>query len=251
MKDDERDGAGGVAPPGEGAVEVAFGEVLPQDAPVRRRLQARRLLRAEVFYAAALAAFAALTLTVSLNPRITLDERAAVAWQSVPGLFEFMRLVSVPGDRWIPHALTTLTVLILLLLQRFSEAGSLALSTGGGALLSRTLKEFIGRPRPSSEVVEVFRVIDTKSFPSGHVTFYVCYFGFLFFVAYAVLPRGSLRRRLALLLTGLPVLLVGPSRVYLGEHWPSDTLGAYLMSGLWLALCLDLYRRWKKTKRAK
>jgi undecaprenyl-diphosphatase len=85
----------------------------------------------------------------------------------------------------------------------------------------------------------------TRSFPSGHVTFYVSYFGFLFFTAYALLPRGSLLRRLALTLTALPVLLIGVSRVYLGEHWPSDTIGAYLWSGVWLAFVLWMYGRWK------
>ena len=85
-----------------------------------------------------------------------------------------------------------------------------------------------------------------ESFPSGHVTFYVCFFGFLFFVAFALLPKGSNVRRVACALAALPVLLVGLSRVYLGAHWPSDTLGAYLFSGLWLAFSLDLYRRWKR-----
>jgi undecaprenyl-diphosphatase len=42
------------------------------------------------------------------------------------------------------------------------------------------------------------------------------------------------------------VLLIGVSRVHLRAHWPSDALGAYLLSGLWLGLCLDLYRRWKR-----
>lgn len=52
-------------------------------------------------------------------------------------------------------------------------------------------------------------------------------------------------RRLALLLTTLPILLIGLSRVHQYAHWPSDTLGAYLLGGLWLAFSLDMYRRMK------
>ena len=250
MNHESQKDRGGEAQETVSPVEVALDETLPKDAPVRRRLAARRLLRAEVYYAAALAAFALLTFYVYYNPYFHWDERAADLLQSTPGLFEFMRLVSIPGDGWIAHAITSATVLAFLALRRFSEASALALSAGGGGLLSRSFKVLIGRPRPSREFVEVFRDIDSNSFPSGHVTFYVCYFGFLFFVAYAILPRGSVRRRVALTLTALPVLLVGLSRVYLGEHWPSDTLGAYLMSGVWLAFCLDLYRRWKKPPQA-
>jgi undecaprenyl-diphosphatase len=109
------------------------------------------------------------------------------------------------------------------------------------------MKMLIARPRPSAEVgIQVYRDTVSQSFPSGHVTFYVCYFGFLFFVAYALLPLRSLARRLALTFTALPVALVGLSRIYLGAHWPSDTLGAYLWSGIWLAFSLEMYRRWKE-----
>jgi undecaprenyl-diphosphatase len=108
------------------------------------------------------------------------------------------------------------------------------------------VKYVVARPRPTLEHVRVSGEWAHESFPSGHVTFYVCFFGFLFFVAFALLPRGSFVRRVALVLTALPVALVGLSRIYLGAHWPSDTLGAYLLSGLWLALSLHLYRRWKQ-----
>ena len=206
----------------------------------------RRLMRAEVYYGAALAAFASLTAFAYFNAYFGWDLRAARAVQGVAGLYEFMRLVSRFGDGWAPIALTTATALVFLLFRRRSEAFGLIFSAAGGSLVARLLKTAIARPRPAADLVRVFTEGDSLSFPSGHVTFYVTYFGFLFFVAYALLPRASLARRLALASTALPVLLVGLSRVYLGRHWPSDTLGAYLMGGLWLALALDLYRRWKK-----
>jgi len=224
------------------------GAAEPPKEALRRRLAARRLLRAESFYGFGLAAFAVLALLAYRHAYFGWDLRAARAVQSVdfPGWAEFMRAASYAGDGWVPHALVAATMLLFFWRRRFSEGAGIVLSAGAGGLLSKALKILVGRPRPSADLVGFSYLSDEMSFPSGHVTFYVCYFGFLFFVAYAVLPRGSLSRRLALALAALPVLLVGLSRVYLRAHWPSDTLGAYLFAGLWLGLSLEMYRRWKK-----
>jgi len=216
----------------------------------RRRRVVRRLQRAQVVYLTVLALFTTLALLAHADAYFSWDVTAARSLQSLssPALDQAMSAVSVFGNTWKPWALATATTALFLAWRKRSEAFGLIFSAGGGAALNALLKLLIARPRPSSDLVTVFRRVGGRSFPSGHVTFYVCYFGFLFFLAYAHLPRGSLIRRAALILTATPIALVGLSRIYLGAHWPSDTIGAYLMSGLWLALSLHLYRRWKESE---
>jgi len=222
-----------------------------ESAPVRaslRRRAARRLLRAETLYAVMLLGFAVLAFFAYFNAYFGWDLRVAHSLQnlSLPGLPDFMRFVSVFGNKWKPYAITTVTLIVFWIFGHRSEAAGLLLSAGGSAVLNGLIKILIARPRPTLELVRVEVDLQTRSFPSGHVTFYVCYFGFLFFTAYALLPLRSLARRTTLTLCVLPIALVGFSRVYLGAHWPSDTLGAYLMGGVWLALSLHMYRIWKE-----
>ena len=214
----------------------------------RRRRESRRLWRAEVFYAAGLAAFAVLAVLAHAYAYFGWDLRLARAIQSVgaPAWAALMDWVSVFGNRWTPYALAVATALLFFAWRRRSEAAGILLSTAGGAILSNTFKLLVGRPRPSAELVGFAYKSSEASFPSGHVIFYVCYFGFLFFAAYALLPRAARARRALLALSALPVLLVGVSRVYLRAHWPSDVLGAYLLGGVWLALSLAIYERWKR-----
>ncbi|HEX8337055.1 MAG TPA: phosphatase PAP2 family protein [Pyrinomonadaceae bacterium] len=215
---------------------------------LRRLAAARRLLRAVTAFLVGLAAFAVLAVLAKANAYFAWDERVADRIQSFspPGMEAFMRAVSLPGDGVTSWLVVGAALLFFFLRGRRSEAFGVLLSAAGGSSISRLVKYVVGRPRPTMEHVRVSGEWAHESFPSGHVTFYVCFFGFLFFTAFALLPKGSTVRRVACGLAALPVLLVGLSRVYLGAHWPSDVLGAYLLSGMWLALSLDLYRRWKR-----
>ncbi|HEV2880564.1 MAG TPA: phosphatase PAP2 family protein [Pyrinomonadaceae bacterium] len=232
-------------------MEEATGEQLPIESARRRllrRVAASRLWRAQVRYGIILFAFAVLAYYARANAYFAWDRAVAHQIQGLrtPALDVLMYAVSYIGYGLIPYAIAFATFLVFLAARRRSEAYALLFSTAGSGLLNRAIKMLIARPRPAAPDVNVFRLHGGQSFPSGHVTFYVCYFGFLFFVAYALLPKRSLARRLALTLTSLMIALVGISRVYLGAHWPSDTIGAYFLGGLWLGFSLYLYGRWKE-----
>ena len=162
------------------------------------------------------------------------------------GLHELMRLVSGFGNA---PKIISITVIVLLACNKRSEAFWLTFSGLGGWFISMQLKHLFANPRPSADVVDVFHQWNNGSFPSGHLVFYICFFGFIFFVAREQLTRGSLLRRGVMLLTAVLIVLVGFSRVFLGEHWVSDLPGSYLLGALWLALSLKLYRAWRRARR--
>ena len=74
---------------------------------------------------------------------------------------------------------------------------------------------------------------------------YVALFGFLAYLAWIAL-RSRVLRWAAVSLCVVLLVLVGPSRIYLGAHWASDVLGGYLLGGLWLSVVLHAYVAWQE-----
>lgn len=215
-------------------------EVRPQE----KQRRGRRFLRLYLaFLALAVVVFITLALLVcGQDTLLRFDQPIERAVQGVtfPGYGWLLTHVSDFG--YPPLTLVTYAVVFAALLgaRKRREAvigigAALLASLGGSAL-----RQLIERPRPSDTLVNVARHIVGYGFPSGHVTQYTTLFGFAFYVVF-VGWRGGVPRAVILGLLGLLVALVGPSRVYLGAHWPSDTLGAYLYGGLWLAGSIELH----------
>jgi membrane-associated phospholipid phosphatase len=108
--------------------------------------------------------------------------------------------------------------------------------------LNALVKLPIARPRPTADLVEVFFQMSDYSFPSGHTAQYTALFGFAFFLVYALARRSRWRSALLALLA-LPIVLVGLSRIYLGQHWFSDVLGGYALGTLFLVPYCWAYTR--------
>src|SRR5204862_5225879 len=103
-----------------------------------------------------------------------------------------------------------------------TEAG-FAVAASGSSLLTEAIKAIIARPRPDADLVTVLAGASGHSFPSGHTLFYVTFFGYLAYVGYALWKPGRFRRAV-LWVCGALMLLVGPSRIWMGQHWASGVL---------------------------
>ena len=196
------------------------------------------------FGACLLLAFLALAIPAHSHTYFSWDPGVAARIQRIPGVYGLMSAASQFGNGWTPFVVTVVTCLLFLAFRLRGEAAGLGLCVALGALINRVLKFLIARQRPEAGIIAVLQQPGGLSFPSGHVALYVGFFGFLWSVSRARLPPSSRTRRLLLILLPIPVALVGVSRVYLGAHWPSDVIGAYLWSSAWLLCCLRIFRHW-------
>jgi undecaprenyl-diphosphatase len=212
--------------------------------PTTRR---RRAAVFQSFVLIASAAFIALAVAAHFAPYFPLDlvVTRTVQSQQSPALDAIMRLESWIG--YIPQAdLFVLATIIGLVLAGLRWEAVAAGFAALGCALVTLIKLAVYRPRPMGSLVHVVSSMDTTSFPSGHVVLATLYCGFLAFLAYTLLQHSTLRTSL-LIIAGLVIALMGPSRIYLGHHWFSDVMGAYVFGGLWLAMTIRFYR-WGKPK---
>ena len=210
----------------------------------------KREYRTLLFQAAlfsAIGAFAVLTFMVATVPSFAIDLQITRTVQSIdsPLFAVIMSLISWPGFSPQSYIISVLIVLFIYSLGLHWEALSALVAALLPPMVNVLVKGLIRRPRPTIDLVHVFRVLDSYSFPSGHVMFYIGFYGFLWFLVFTLLKR-SLIRTLLLILLGSLILLVGISRIYLGQHWASDVLGAYLLSSVMLVVIIRFYRWGKK-----
>lgn len=213
---------------------------------VSPRRAVRRARRSEIVFAAALSIYAVLAVLANSYAYFGWDLNLALSIQSItmPGFKTLMIWVSALGSGWLSVSIVIIAGFALIA-ARFQIEGVICLfGVGIGGAINRLLKDLVGRPRPSDTLVQVIRDYQHESFPSGHVVFFIEFFGFLLFLSYVLLRRGKLRRA-SITFFSVLILLVGLSRVYMGAHWPSDVVGAYLAGGIWLMVMIEVYRRYK------
>jgi membrane-associated phospholipid phosphatase len=153
-----------------------------------------------------------------------------------------MQYVSIPGYGFIPILMIG-GVTILLAFRRLYLMTYFMVFTAVSILVAALLKLLVGRPRPPSFVpnhADLLFFVDRYSYPSGHVLFYVVFFGFIAYLSYSHIKTA--KKWLIISSCAALIVLIAPSRIYLGAHWASDVLGSYITGGLLLLMLIVGYR---------
>lgn len=170
-----------------------------------------------------------------------------VHWYSPDWLDGVMRFVTFLGYYWVVIPLLVLAAYAFYRKGRTISAALLVVATLGGMVLTSVLKNVFERARP--DLFESAYVESSYSFPSGHATMAVGFYGTLTLLA-AWRLRGL--RRWTVVLGGLVlVFLIGFSRLYLGVHYPTDVLAGFLAAPVWIStigLCYFLYLNLRRVR---
>lgn len=188
--------------------------------------------------------FLILTFFVKSENYFVLDLEISNFIQSIkiPLVNELMLVLTNIGYFPINIFLLSIPTTILFLKRLLKEAFLLVFSVGGVYIISQTIKTLVDRIRPSPELIDRSTVyLRHDSFPSGHVLFYIAFLGFLLFLIYTKFKNKVLVTFFSVTFS-IMVIMIGVSRIYLGDHWFSDVLGAYLLGFIWLNIIIYIFQ---------
>ena len=148
-----------------------------------------------------------------------------------PGLTHWSEIFSTLGatQAILIVALAT-CVVFLAVTRRWRPVVFVAAVMAGELAVFLVAAAVVHRPRP--DVTQLDRHLPTSAYPSGHEAATCC-----LYIAIAILVIGHARgwwRWLFLVPAIAMPVLVALSRMYRGEHHPTDILGSLLFAALWL-----------------
>ena len=152
----------------------------------------------------------------------------------------------------LTHTSDTITIVVLCIIlvvspfpDRKKYGFPVTLAALSGLAIYKPMKHLFLRLRPDVSLNLVEQ--GGFSFPSGHSVTSVIVFGLLFYLIRKHCNRPALRNVLSGICLLLAVL-VGPSRIYVGVHWPTDVLTGWCIGGgvlLIFLVILDVLDTWK------
>ncbi|HEX8851522.1 MAG TPA: phosphatase PAP2 family protein [Gemmatimonadaceae bacterium] len=182
-------------------------------------------------------AFAELAAHVQRGATQQFDD-AILRWMAAhqtPWLHVVMLQVTALGTGVVVMMVVAVAALFLWLTRHRHSAALLLVTTSVGIVINSLLKDVFHRQRPSIFAwgTEVF----SSSFPSGHAMSAAIVYGTVAYLA-ARLQRRHWSRVTTAVVAALLIALIAFSRIYLGVHYPSDTLAGMAIGFAWAAFCM-------------
>lgn len=158
-----------------------------------------------------------------------------------------VRIVNFASDaNWpTPAGAIAIAVIVALAIMRQVRAAIGAAISGFGAdFVNVTLNGLVKRPRPYGDQIHAVAHLGLYSYPSGHVTHALAFYGFLLYLTPIFGRKWPKLKPLWLAMRVIClyfIIFVGPSRVLEGEHWPSDAVASYLLGALMLVVGIVVF----------
>jgi undecaprenyl-diphosphatase len=151
---------------------------------------------------------------------------------------DLMSILTGLGSTAVLDGVFILAMSILLMRRYWGAALFLLLTSPGTVLMVQILKHSVNRARPAGHHLAAAH---GTSWPSGHASSSVALYGGLLLIVSSAQLNGGLERArqarvAATYLTTALLILIGFSRVYLGVHYPTDVLAAWLLVAGWLTV---------------
>lgn len=160
-----------------------------------------------------------------------------------PFLNQFFTIITALGSIKVLFPVCIGASIYLAFKKYYIEIGYLWVLFWSSRGLNFILKEWIKRDRPSLHpLIE----IGEYSFPSGHSMNAIVVLGFLCYLLLTMLKTNKKWRIIWFFLTGVTILLIVISRLYLGVHYPTDVLAGLAVGYLLLVSFLHFFTGMRK-----
>ncbi len=155
-----------------------------------------------------------------------------------PWLTSIMRVFTWIGSGYVVATIALIGFIVLYFVLRYRHQAFLLIAViAGSVLLNSALKTYFKRERPV-----IHRIMDANgfSFPSGHSMMAFALYAIIAYIAWRNV-KTTMSRVVLVLFTAFMIITIGTSRIYLGVHYPSDIVGGFAASALWVTIAISMF----------